>query len=303
MRLAVVFFFSNRKLLIERAAPVSVFSCSMLWSLAQSSTVRWLIGALLPTCHNLRLVRVQCATLLVWVLRLHGHLGRTSHSTVCGYPAHCQALGTLLVGFLWDVLLLQHWKLVGHMLRSTSCASCLSRAFAAPHEVHGDAVRRCLRRHRAGPYPGGFSCASFTVAKWLASRHCVGSTDVRPLAGCLVVFIWCAAANSWTQFVSGSWITYGMVCKMLARSLLRQPKGFCSTWSVCVPGGSYVGWEGIHSPCSEKCSFDEIIGLLLAQILVSFIVHLRLILYVETSLVPFDIPNSSAKLWDRWIAC
>ena len=153
MRRAAVAFFSNRKILIERAAPVD--KRLFMFNALITSTVRWSIGALLPTCHNLRLVRVQCTTLLVWVLRLRGHPAWEDISQYAAIRHIAKIWGRCWWGFLWDVLLLQqHWKLVGHMLRSTSC---LSRAFAAPQEVHGDAVRRRLRRYRTGPDPSGFS--------------------------------------------------------------------------------------------------------------------------------------------------
>ena len=103
-----------------------------------------------------------------------------------------------------------------------------------------------------------------------------------------------------------------MACKMLARSLLWQPNGFCSTWSVSA-------WWNICSTDSFAfCSWmaGNTFTLFFWQLFIWWNYWITLsshrgilycasptFLYVETSVGPLDIPQSSAQLWDRWIVC
>lgn len=117
LRRAVQAFFSNRRILIARHAPLD--RRLYMFNSLITSTIRWALGTVLPTANNLRAMRVQCTTLLVWILRLRQHTSwqdTKQFSMIC----HIAKLwGRCCWGGLWDVLLLRcHWMLAGHMLRS-----------------------------------------------------------------------------------------------------------------------------------------------------------------------------------------
>ena len=110
---AVRVFFSSTKLLTSADAPVRQ-RAQMLGALV-TSAVRWLV----PSRPVLRKLRVQCATKLLWCLRLRTNTSWMDDRQFAAMRHIAKLWGRVCWGGLWDHLACrQHWRLLGHMLRS-----------------------------------------------------------------------------------------------------------------------------------------------------------------------------------------
>ena len=63
------------------------------------------------------------------------------------------------------------------------------------------------------------------------------------------------------------------------------------------------GWQGMHVQCAESCTFDDVVAFFLGPFLASSTVHVRLFLYIGSTLEQLSIPTSCSLLWHRRIIC
>ena len=143
---AVRGFFTNRKLLCHpdasRPKKLQLFQTLVV------STFRWALGAVVPSRGILQAARVQGTTLMVWLLGLAVHRAWYSPEMLA-QVRHIAKMWQACYSTAWDQLLLMlHFRLIGHMVRSSSV---YISAGAGDAEVLTSAARGGQRRRRTGP--------------------------------------------------------------------------------------------------------------------------------------------------------
>ena len=120
-RRAVSAFFSNKRLFHHPHAKIEQ-KLQFLQSLVVP-TFYWAVGALVPSGKVLHYLRLQGITVYQWLLQLRPHSCWWQVRQLCDLRHACK-LWVASYGRHWDHLaLVQHWRLIGHMFRSTYCLS------------------------------------------------------------------------------------------------------------------------------------------------------------------------------------
>ena len=195
------------------------------------------------------------------------------------------------------------------MLRSSSS---LSRGFASPQEVHTGALRHGLRRYRTGPDHTGFS----RLHRFLRDHGLgVALAEDRQL--------WEQSRDMWVSAFPVRHQTIGQNIYSVDESHMawhvRCWQGVCfgsqtifARLGASATLGQYLqvchldcddGWQGMHVQCAESCTFDDVVAFFLGPFLASSTVHIRLFLYIGSTLEQLSIPTSCRLLWHRRIIC